>query len=70
MLRDQPSRPGTGGISMIRMFNQDCMEAMKAMPDKAFDLAIVDPPYGIDIVNQFKKTIKSESSMFNLSRVL
>lgn len=25
----------------------DCMEAMKQMPDKAFDLAIVDPPYGI-----------------------
>lgn len=25
----------------------DCMEAMKEMPDKAFDLAIVDPPYGI-----------------------
>jgi site-specific DNA-methyltransferase (adenine-specific) len=23
------------------------MEAMKEMPDKAFDLAIVDPPYGI-----------------------
>lgn len=29
------------------MFNQDCMTAMKAMPDKAYDLAIVDPPYGI-----------------------
>ena len=27
--------------------NMDCMEAMAAMPDKAFDLAIVDPPYGI-----------------------
>jgi site-specific DNA-methyltransferase (adenine-specific) len=25
------------------------METMKAMPDKAFDLAIVDPPYGIGI---------------------
>lgn len=25
------------------------MEAMKQMPDKAFDLAIVDPPYGIDV---------------------
>jgi site-specific DNA-methyltransferase (adenine-specific) len=25
----------------------DCMLAMKDMPDKAFDLAIVDPPYGI-----------------------
>ncbi len=25
----------------------DCMEAMKQMQDKAFELAIVDPPYGI-----------------------
>jgi len=25
----------------------DCLEAMKAMPDNAYDLAIVDPPYGI-----------------------
>lgn len=23
----------------------DCMEAMKQMPDKAYDLAIIDPPY-------------------------
>lgn len=28
----------------------DCMEAMKQMPDKAFDLAIVDPPYGDTLV--------------------
>jgi site-specific DNA-methyltransferase (adenine-specific) len=25
----------------------DCLEAMKAMPDNAYELAIVDPPYGI-----------------------
>lgn len=25
----------------------DCMDIMRDMPDKAFDLAIVDPPYGI-----------------------
>lgn len=25
--------------------NVDCMEAMKKLPDKAFDLAVVDPPY-------------------------
>ena len=30
----------------------DCMEAMKQMPDKAFDLAIVDPPYGIGFDGQ------------------
>jgi len=27
----------------------DCMELMREYPDKHFDLAIVDPPYGIDI---------------------
>jgi len=27
--------------------NMDCMEGMKEYPDKYFDLAIVDPPYGI-----------------------
>lgn len=27
--------------------NLDCLPAMREMPDKAFDLAIVDPPYGI-----------------------
>ena len=29
------------------IYNQDCMEAMKEMSDNQFDLAIVDPPYGI-----------------------
>ena len=29
--------------------NMDCMEGMKEIPDKYFDLAIVDPPYGIGI---------------------
>lgn len=28
-------------------YNMDCMGAMRAMPDGAFDLAVVDPPYGI-----------------------
>lgn len=27
----------------------DCMDAMKAFPDGFFDLAIVDPPYGINM---------------------
>jgi site-specific DNA-methyltransferase (adenine-specific) len=32
---------------MIELLNKDCMEYMKGLPDKAFDLAIVDPEYGI-----------------------
>jgi site-specific DNA-methyltransferase (adenine-specific) len=29
-------------------YNLDCMEYMKTIPDKWFDLAICDPPYGIN----------------------
>lgn len=32
---------------MIELHNVDCMDYMAGLPDKAFDLAIVDPPYGI-----------------------
>ena len=28
-------------------YNMDCMDGMKEFPDKYFDLAVVDPPYGI-----------------------
>jgi site-specific DNA-methyltransferase (adenine-specific) len=30
------------------VYNIDCMEYMRKLPDKAFQLAIVDPPYGLD----------------------
>ena len=32
-------------------YNADCLAAMREMPDNAFDLAVVDPPYGIGITN-------------------
>lgn len=35
---------------MIReYYNDDCMNGMREYPDKYFDLAIVDPPYGIGV---------------------
>ena len=33
------------------VYNADCMDIMKDYPDKYFDLAVVDPPYGIDLGN-------------------
>jgi site-specific DNA-methyltransferase (adenine-specific) len=51
----------------IKMYNMDCMEFMKDVSDGFYELAIVDPPYGINIVDEFQKTIKSSTSMFNLS---
>jgi len=33
----------------IHIYNGDCMDLLKQTPDKYYDLAIVDPPYGINI---------------------
>ena len=41
----QKATRGTMPESIV--FNEDCMQGMKRYPDKYFDLAIVDPPYGI-----------------------
>ena len=42
---------------MIEYFNEDCMVGMARYPDKYFDLAIVDPPYGIGF-GEFNRTNK------------
>ena len=48
-------------MSSFNIYNQDCMEAMKSMPDKAYGLAIVDPPYGLGIDGQ-KESKKGKKS--------
>jgi site-specific DNA-methyltransferase (adenine-specific) len=40
--------------------NMDCIEYMQQFPDKYFDLAIVDPPYGID-----RNSMNMGNSVFN-----
>ena len=40
----------------ITITNEDNMELMKRYPDNYFDLAIVDPPYGINESGQTNKT--------------
>ena len=37
----------------VELLNIDCMEYMRGLPDKYFDLACVDPPYGINAANTF-----------------
>ena len=37
-------------------YNMDCMIGMKEFPDQYFDLAIVDPPYGIGYDTQAEKS--------------
>lgn len=50
---------------MIELLNVDCMEYMAGLPDKYFDLAIVDPPYGIDFANEKeRKPTATRSAQF------
>ena len=48
----------TDKIGNITLYNADCMEVMKKFKDKEFDLAIVDPPYGIGF-GEFNRTNKT-----------
>jgi len=41
----------------IEVLNIDCMELMKNTPDRYYDLAVVDPPYGIDVANNTTGTV-------------
>lgn len=44
-------------------YNMDCMQGMKEFPDGYFDLAIVDPPYGIGVQSMsYSKTGKRHAS--------
>lgn len=43
----------------LKIINADCMDIMKDYEDNYFDLAIVDPPYGIGISGQKKTILKN-----------
>ena len=49
---------------MIEMLNCDCMDYMATLPDKAFELAIVDPPYRDE--NQPTQDMRKSGSMKSL----
>jgi len=49
----------------MNIHNQDCIEAMKEMSDNQFDLAIVDPPYGIGLSFSKTKRFKTKGKLRN-----
>jgi site-specific DNA-methyltransferase (adenine-specific) len=57
-----------GGFVMgkfeITLLNVNCMTYMATLPDKAFDLAIVDPPYGINVKHNMGRRKGNEHSGF------
>lgn len=47
----------------ITLIHGDCMDYMATLPDKAFKLAIVDPPYRDQIDNQPTKDMRNNGTM-------
>ena len=45
-------------------YNEDCMAVMGRYPDKWFDLAVTDPPYGIGMDNSEKRTKPSRPNSY------
>jgi len=39
-------------IGKAELWNVDCMLYMATLPDKAFSLAICDPPYGLNMAKE------------------
>ena len=46
----------------IAIYNCDNMELLRQTPEKYFDLAIVDPPYGLDVANMNMGAGKSKKA--------
>lgn len=49
-------------IGKATLHNCDCMDLLKSTPDKFYDLAIVDPPYGIDAANSFGGEVRKSGN--------
>ena len=55
------AKPMLPAVPSSVVYNEDCVEALKRFPDKHFDLAIVDPPYGIGMDKTHFKTKSSNA---------
>lgn len=49
-------------MPISEVYNIDCMEYMKTIPDKYFELAIVDPPYGIGFDGEVLSMVTNNTS--------
>lgn len=53
-------------MSTLNLTNEDCMDLMARYPDKHFDLAIVDPPYGYgSVVYMPKERLKAHGGFID-----
>jgi DNA modification methylase len=60
------AKPVLGAVPSV-VYNEDCVEGLKRFYDNYFDLAIVDPPYGIGRSGQTETFTKNPKHKKNSS---
>lgn len=53
-------------LELNRIYNMDCLEGMKQIPDKSIDLVLTDPPYGVNL--KYDNYNDSEENWFSLMK--
>lgn len=51
-------------LELNTYYHMDCMDGMREIPDGYFDLAIVDPPYGINVNNNIGRRKGEKKSSY------
>jgi len=49
-------------IELNKIYNEDCLEGMKRIPDASIDLVVTDPPYGI----KYQSNMRTKSEKFDV----
>lgn len=55
-------------IELNKIYNEDCLETMKRLPDESVDLIIADPPYFKIIKDEWDNQWKSEEEYYEWTR--
>lgn len=59
-----------GKYELNNIYNEDCYEAIKKIPDKSIDLIVTDPPYewqrGGEMTGLFRKGVSSRKFMYEI----
>ena len=54
-------------IANSKVYNTDCVDAMKQYPDNYFDLCLTDPPYGVNLLyNTYDDSLENWYNLMNL----
>lgn len=61
-----------GNYDLNKIYNEDCYQAIKNIPDKSIDLIVTDPPYewqkGGEMTGLFRKGVSSRNFMYQIEQ--